>query len=235
MDKLRGKWALVTGSSRGIGQQIALGLAQLGCNIIVQGRKIDSTKQTLEKLLGYDIQTHAVAGDFESPHGISLVINGVRAHPGQIDILYNNAAITGQSRAITHSPLETWQSVFQVNLFATVMLSNAFVPSMIERGFGRIVNLTSGIQDVPNLAAYSASKAAVDKYTKDFSVHLKGTGVQLSTVDPGWVKTEMGGENALFDVESVLPGILMPMLDDDPHDGSIRFYDAQHYKHLKLP
>ncbi len=237
MNKLNGKWALVTGSSRGIGQQIALGLAQLGCNVVVHGRKLENTKQTLEKLLAYEIETHAVAGDLGTPQGINLVINGANAHPGQIDILYNNAAIMGENTTITTSTLDLWQRVFQVNLFATVMLSNAFAPAMIERGFGRIINLTSGIANQPNLAAYSASKAAVDKYTKDFAVHLNDTGVHVATVDPGWLKTDMGGENAFAGVETVLPGALMPVLDEnnDPHGGNGRFYPAQHYKHLKLP
>lgn len=236
---LSDKWALVTGSSRGIGQQIALGLAQLGCNIVVHGRKLENTKPTLDLLVPFNnIETHAVAGDLSTQQGINLVVNGVNAHPGNIDILYNNAAVIGENKTVTEFTMEDWQFVFQVNVFATAQLINAFLPGMIERGYGHIINLSSGIADQPNLAPYSASKAAIDKYTKDLRVHLKGTGVRAAVLDPGWLKTDMGGENAFADVETVLPGALMPVLvsADDPHfKDTVVYYRAQKYKLLALP
>jgi NAD(P)-dependent dehydrogenase (short-subunit alcohol dehydrogenase family) len=230
--KLTGKWALVTGSSRGIGQQITLGLAQLGCNVIVHGRKASSIDETVQLLEAFDIETRVVAGDLGTAKGIQTVIQGVEASPGYVDILYNNAAISNRSTPIFEFSLETWQKTIQVNLFAMVQLCNAFAPGMKERGYGRIINLSSGIKDQPNLAPYSVSKAAVDKYTQDLAFELKDDNVLVNYLDPGWLKTDMGGPNAWDEVEAVLPGALVPaVLEDNGPTG--RHYAAQDFKYLE--
>jgi NAD(P)-dependent dehydrogenase (short-subunit alcohol dehydrogenase family) len=232
MKLLEGKWALVTGSSRGIGQQIAIGLAGRKCNVIVHGRTADHTAATLKLLQPYGVETRAVHGELSSREGIQAVIDGVRNNPGYVDILYNNAAIQGQWKPIWDVTPEEWLAVFQVNLIAMVQLCNAFGPGMKERGWGRIVNLTSGIRDVPNLSPYSVSKAAVDKYTRDLAAELRGSHVLANSLDPGWLKTDLGGENAMYPVEDVLPGALVPaLLDDDGPSGE--FIRAQDYRMLE--
>jgi 3-oxoacyl-[acyl-carrier protein] reductase len=229
MKRLDNQWALVTGSSRGIGQQIALGLAQHGCNIIVHGRTIENTAQTLHMLAEYDIRTAGVAGDLESEAGVHAVIAGIQAGAGQVDILYNNAAIQNQWNSIWEINMSEWKSIFQINFFAMVALCNAFVPHMVQRNYGRVVNLTSGIKDIPQLAPYSVSKAAVDKYTRDLAAELRGTQVLVNMLDPGWLVTDMGGPNAQHSVETVLPGALVPvLLDGDGPSGE--FFTAQDYR-----
>jgi 3-oxoacyl-[acyl-carrier protein] reductase len=231
MQLLTNKWALVTGSSRGIGQQIALGLAQHQCNLIIHGRKESSLEET-KKLLGeYPIQVRTIWGDLGEAVGVQSVINGVQANPGYVDIIYNNAAIQNEYKPIWKISLEEWQQTFQVNLWAMIQLCNAFAPGMKAREYGRIINLTSGIQDVPSLAPYSVSKAAVDKYTRDLAAELKGSNVLVNHLDPGWLTTDMGGPNAMFGVETVLPGALVPALLED-HGPSGRFYAAQDFKYL---
>ncbi len=91
--QLAGKWALVTGSSRGIGQQIAMGLAERGCNVVIHGRSLSNTEATQKLLADYDVQTHVTTGDLATDEGIQAIIAGVVAGPGTVDILYNNAAI----------------------------------------------------------------------------------------------------------------------------------------------
>jgi 3-oxoacyl-[acyl-carrier protein] reductase len=229
MKRLEKQWALVTGSSRGVGQQIAIGLAQHGCNIVVHGRSIDHTAETLKKVEAYGVQAYAVAGDLAYDEGVDAVIAGVQHDRGSIDILYNNAAIQNQWNPVWEIGLEEWRSSFQVNLFAMVALCNAFVPPMIERDYGRIVNVTSGVKDTPQLAPYSTSKAAVDKYTRDLAAELRGKNVLVNMLDPGWLKTDMGGPNAHHLVETVLPGALVPVLYD--RDGpSGLFIAAQDYR-----
>ncbi len=225
--KLTGKWALVTGSSRGIGRQIALGLASLGCNVIVHGRKLENTAETIDFLSKFNIETKTVAGDLATQPGIDAVIQGV----GDIDILYNNAAIPSQSTPIFEFTRDEWRRVFEVNLFAMVQLCTAFAPGMKQRGYGRIINLSSGIKDQPNLAPYSVSKAAVDKYTQDLAFELKDDNVLVNYLDPGWLKTDMGGPEAWDEVEAVLPGALVPALLDD-HGPTGRGYSAQDFKVL---
>lgn len=220
MINLNGKNALITGSSRGIGQQIALGLAQLGCNIIVHGRKKESCAKTLDMLSAYPVKTYVVSGELSDEKLVEQLIVQVRALNIPIDILYNNAAHMTNFHAdyFEHSWKE-WTDTFNVNVFALYDLCGALIPGMVERGFGRVINLSSGIQGQPELAPYGATKWAVNKITDDLAVKLKGSGVRINAIDPGWIKTDMGGENAEHPVEAVLPGILAPALveDDGPN------------------
>jgi len=232
MKLLEKKWALVTGSSRGIGQQIAVGLAQRKCNVIVHARTQDNTAETIEQLNEFDIQTYAVAGDLAISREIEGLIAQVQDGPGAVDILYNNAAIQNDWGSIWEISLHEWRRIFEVNVFAMVHLCNAFVPEMKRRGFGRVINLTSGIQDIPQLAPYSVSKAAVDKYSRDLAAELRGTNVLVNYLDPGWLKTDMGGPDAENEVATVLPGALVPALLDD-HGPSGQFFAAQDYKVLE--
>jgi 3-oxoacyl-[acyl-carrier protein] reductase len=232
MKLLENKWALVTGSSRGVGQQIALGLAQRKCNVIVHGRTKQNVAETLRLLKAYDVQTHVIVGELSSRKGIDTIIAGVKAGPKRVDILYNNAAIQNEWKSIWKITPEEWQAIFQVNVFAMVALCTAFAPGMKRRGYGRIINLTSGVRDIPQLAPYSVSKAAVDKYSCDLAAELKDTNVLVNYLDPGWLKTDMGGPNAEHPVETVLPGALVPALLDD-FGPSGRFYAAQDYRDLE--
>jgi NAD(P)-dependent dehydrogenase (short-subunit alcohol dehydrogenase family) len=149
-----------------------------------------------------------------------------------VDILYNNAAIMNVWKPIWEISQDEWQQCFQVNLFAMVALCNAFAPEMKKRGYGRIINVSSGIKDIPQLAPYSVTKAAVDKYSRDLAAELKGTNVLVNYLDPGWLKTDLGGPNADHEVETVLPGALVPALLED-NGPSGRLYAAQDYKYLE--
>lgn len=230
MITLKGRNALVTGSSRGIGQQIAMGLARMGCNVIVHGRTMDSCTETLEMLRKYPVKTYLVYGELSEEAQVNYLIKQVQGLGIEIDILYNNAAIGTQYREDfwTHS-WEDWTQCFKVNVMAMYSLCSAFMPGMIERGFGRVINLSSGIMDQPELAPYGASKWAVNKLSHDLSVKLKDTGVRINTLDPGWLRTDMGGKNAEHPVEAVLPGALAPALvEDDGPNGE--FFSAIDHK-----
>jgi 3-oxoacyl-[acyl-carrier protein] reductase len=216
MMNLKGKNALITGSSRGIGQQIAEGLAKLGCNIIVHGRSKESCTKTLHLLENYKVNIYCVYGELSDEKQVNQLINQVKSLNISIDLLYNNAAImTPFHNDYWNHSWEEWMETFKVNVFAMYSLCGAFIPAMIENGFGRVINLTSGIMDLPELAPYGASKWAVDKLTDDISVKLENTGVRINTLDPGWLHTDLGGENAEHPVEAVLPGALAPALIED--------------------
>ena len=232
MKKLQGKWALVTGSSRGIGQQVAVALAAHGCNIIVHGRTEENCAPTMELLEASGVEYLAVSGELGTPEGEEAVISAVREGCPQLDILYNNAAVMNEYADSAFTiPEGDWERVFEVNVFAMARLCNAFVPGMVERGWGRVVNVSSGIRDIPQLIIYSATKAAVDKYTRDLATELKGTGVIASTMDPGWIKTDMGGAQAENEIDTVLPGAIVPVLIDDRTESG-RHYSAQDYRCL---
>ena len=232
MKRLENKWALITGSSRGIGQQIAWGLAERGCNVIVHGRDAKNLEATLAKLKTFGVQTHIATGELSTDAGVKQVIEQAMAAPGPVDILYNNAAVQTKYQSIFVVDQAEWDRVFQINVWALIKLCQAFAPGMRERGYGRIINLTSGIADQPSLAAYSVSKAAVDKFSRDLAAEFKGSNVLENYLDPGWLQTDLGGPNAPGLVESVLPGALVPALLDD-NGPSGRFYGAQDYKDLE--
>jgi NAD(P)-dependent dehydrogenase (short-subunit alcohol dehydrogenase family) len=103
---------------------------------------------------------------------------------------------------------------------------------MVGRGWGRIINVTSGIADQPELIAYAVSKAAVDKFVYDTVGKLEGTGVLMNLLDPGWLRTDLGGPNAPNSVESVLPGALVPALINDGTAGKL--FRAQDYAGTEL-
>jgi len=229
---LENKWAFVTGSSRGIGQQIAWGLAKHGCNIIVHGREPQHLEATLAKLKMFNIQTHIATGELSTAAGVAKIIQQAMAAPGPVDILYNNAAVMSRHESIFSVDQAEWDRVFQINVWALIALCQAFAPGMRERGYGRIINLTSGIADQPNLAVYSVSKAAVDKFSRDLAAEFKGENVLVNFLDPGWLQTDMGGPNAPGNVESVLPGALVPALLEKGGPSG-RFYGAQDYKDLE--
>lgn len=226
MIELKGRNALITGSSRGVGKQLAIGLAKLGCNIIVHGRTKEKCSSTLNELKNHNVKSYSVYGELSDEEQVKDIINQVNDLNIDIDILYNNAAIMTQFREDiwTHS-WEDWAVTFRVNVMAMYSLCGAFIPKMIERGFGRIINLTSGIKDQPELAPYGASKWAVNKLTDDIASKLEGTGVRINTLDPGWLRTDMGGENGEHPVEAVIPGGLAPALvDNDGPNG--KFFSA---------
>jgi len=231
MKTLQGKWALVTGSSRGIGQQIATGLAGRNCNLVVHGRRPENTASTVELLKPYDIEVQVVSGELSCREGIQSVIDGVRSGPGHVDILYNNAAVMSAWKPIWEVSSEEWLEIFQINLLAMIALCNAFGPEMKRRGYGRIINLTSGIKDTPHLAPYGVSKAAVDKYSQDLATELKDSNVLVNYLDPGWLQTDLGGKDAMYPVEDVLPGALVPALLDD-NGPSGQFFAAQDFRML---
>jgi NAD(P)-dependent dehydrogenase (short-subunit alcohol dehydrogenase family) len=230
--QLSGKWALITGASRGIGQQIALGLAELGCSLVLHARQLENLEGTLLLLKAHASRAHCVAGDLAMHAGVEQVIAGVMSCPGRVDILYNNAAIQNDWKPVWQISQAEWQACFQVNFFALTALCSAFIPGMQHHGFGRVINLTSGIRDVPNLAPYSASKAAVDKYTQDLAAELRGSNVLVNLLDPGWLRTELGGPDGEHAVETVLPGALVPALLED-YGPSGRLFAAQDFKYLK--
>lgn len=146
---------------------------------------------------------------------------------GGIDVVFNNAAIQTPWWDAHTTTVGDYRENFEINVIALAKICDFVIPRMKTRGYGRIINTTSGIENIPELLPYSMSKAAVDRYVRDLIPSLKGTGVVMSLLDPGWLKTDLGGENAPNAVETVLPGALVPALfdDDEPSGQLIRAQD----------
>lgn len=232
---IRGKWALVTGAARGIGRQIALGLAQRGSNLVVHSRERAHTAALEEELRRTGVRVASVAAALEDPEQVDRMVDeALAAAGGGLDILYNNAAIqTGWRQDWLATPLVDYRRSFEVNVIAPIRITCRVLPQMQARGWGRVVQLTSGIRDQPELMAYAASKAALDKFVRDVAPKLRGTGVTMSLLDPGWLRTDLGGPNAPGAVESVLPGALVPVLVDGEVHGAL--FSAQDWAGKVLP
>ena len=225
---IRGKWAIVTGASRGIGRQVSLGLADYGCNVVLHSRDAAHTQLLAAELAAKGVQVHQVAAELSNPSQVDALLATVLSLGPGIDIVYNNAAVMTAYRSDwLNVPSEDFRKSFEVNVTALIRICHGLIPGMVERGWGRIINVTSGVQDQPELIAYSISKAAVDKFVKDTAGHLKEAGVLINLLDPGWLRTDLGGPNAPNSVESVLPGALVPALLDDGTTG--RLFRAQDY------
>lgn len=229
MIDLKGKNALVTGSSRGIGQQIVQGLAKLGCNVIVHGRTKESCTKTLDILKDQDVNVYCVYGELSGETQVNQLIEQIQKLNISIDILYNNAAVmTTYHNDFWNHSWDNWLDSFKVNVIAMYSLCSAFIPKMIDNGFGRVINTSSGIMNEPELAPYGASKWAVNKLTDDLAAKLEGTGVKINTLDPGWLRTDLGGQNAEHPVEAVMPGALAPALIDNDGPNSKEFSAIDH-------
>lgn len=213
---LSGKTAIVTGASRGIGQQIALGLAQHGCNIVLHARELSNLSRTRELLEKLNIEIYEVAGELDTEESVVKLIQDIKELPSEIDILYNNAAIMEEynSDFLSHT-WKTWKSTMAVNVYATYTLCSAFLPHMLKNNYGRIVNLTSGIMHTPELLPYSASKWAVRKLSEDLACKYDSCDIKIFALDPGWLRTDMGSQSAPNAVEDVLPGALSPVMNPE--------------------
>jgi NAD(P)-dependent dehydrogenase (short-subunit alcohol dehydrogenase family) len=228
MIDITNKWALLTGASRGIGKQVAFALAEKGCNLVLHSRKLEHTAQMAEILSEKGTKIFQLEAELSDMKQVRMLANRAEELSEGVDILYNNAAVMTQYRPEIYAAIEDeYTQSFAVNVIAPITLCSIIIPGMIKRGFGRVVNVTSGIKDQPQLMPYAASKAALDKYVFDMVEHIKGTGVLMNLVDPGWLRTDLGGPNAPNAVESVIPGAIVPVLLEDETCGVI--FRAQDY------
>ncbi len=225
---LTGKWALVTGASRGIGRQVARGLAQKGCHLVLHSRAQEHTTALAADLAGTGVKVVNLGAELSDQKAVDALTDQALAVSNGLDIVYCNAAIMTPFRSdYLATPAEDFRRSFEVNVITPIRITYRVLPKMRERGWGRIVHVTSGIQDQPELMAYAASKAALDKFVRDTVPSLRGTGVLMNLLDPGWLRTDLGGPNAPNSVESVMPGALVPALIDGEVHGVL--FRAQDY------
>lgn len=230
---VKGKWALVTGANRGVGYRIAKFMAQHGCNLVLHSRSLEHTKDVLAEVKALGVEAYDVAAELSDLSQVVRMIAEIKAHDTQIDILFNDAGVQIAYRVDYYkTPAEDYTKSFLINTIAPMMLCYEFIPPMIERGFGRVINTTSGIRNEPEQAGYSASKAALDKVTLDLAGKVDGTDVIISLTDPGWCRTDLGGPNAPNDPDSVIPGICVGAFVNDRISG--RNLGAQNFTGMTL-
>ena len=233
MIDVKGKWTLVTGASRGIGRLCALTMAQQGSDLLLHSRSVAHCEEVLREVQKYGIKTHVLEAELSEPAQVEKLCREIDELGIVPDIILNNAGLQiAYRKDYLNTPPSDYEISFQVNVTAPMQICYHFLPKMQEKGFGRIVNTTSGIDLEPEQAGYSAAKAALNKVTRDLGKYYEGTDVTLSLTDPGWCRTDMGGPAAPNSAESALPGVLVGAFVNDGKSG--RIFSAQDYSGMTL-
>ena len=175
----------------------------------------------------------AVEADLNDPDAVQRMLTEIDRLEINVDIVLNNAGLQIAYRNdYVNTPVSDYEISFRVNTIAPAMICYHFLPGMMERGTGRIVNTTSGISLDVCQAGYSASKAALDKITIDLGSRVEGTDVLINLTDPGWCRTDLGGQQAPNAPESAIPGIVVGVFVNDGKSG--RYLGAQHFSGMTL-
>lgn len=230
---VRGKWALITGSSRGVGRQIAEAMARLGANIVAHSRSELHVRELVDACSSCGVRVVPVAAEMRNLNDVDGMLARLENMVPQVDIIFNNAAVSpAWPMGFWSSPSLDYLDTYTINTIAPIRICQHLIPPMVKRGSGRVITISTSIQRRPGEMAYACSKAALDKFVHDLAPTLHGTGVMLSSVDPGWLRTDMGGPGALHAVESVIPGALLGALLDADVNG--RWFTAQDYAGLSI-
>lgn len=192
LDGLRGRSAVVTGGGRGIGEAVARRLAAAGVNVLLAARtraQVDAVADSIRAGGGHAWSTVCDVADEAS---VDDLANAARQHLGVVDILINNAGLTS-SAPLQRTTLEEWNRLIAVNATGAFLCTRAFLPSMLERGRGRVVNVASvaGLHGARYIAAYAASKHALIGLTRAAAAEVAGRGVTVNAVCPDYVDTAM--------------------------------------------
>ena len=233
MVNVKGKWALITGASRGIGYLTAKFMASMGCNLVLHSRTMEHSERVAAEVREMGVSAYAVCVELSDLDAVKKMLSDIDALGVRVDIVMNNAGLQIAYRTDYYStPVSDFTESFKINTIAPAMICYHFMPKMIEAGFGRIINTTSGIALEPEQAGYSASKAALDKITIDLGSKVEGTDVMINLTDPGWCRTDLGGPHAPNAPESAIPGIAVGAFVDDKKSG--RYLGAQHFTGMTI-
>jgi len=202
---LKDKNVLITGAGSGLGRALAVAAGQKGAKVICAGRRKDRIQQTAAEVTRAGGMGTAVEMDVTDAKSVEKGLKQAE-RIGPTEILINNAGMITGLKAVQELPVEEWDKIMATNLRGPYLLIRAILPGMIERGFGRIVNISAPIKHLPKASAYCASKCALDSLTKAVSYELKGLDILVNAVEPPFLDTEMhkGGKKPEEVVEQIL-------------------------------
>ena len=222
--------ARVTGANRGLGFETARQLLAKGLSVVLAGRDAAGLERAYRGLAEHD-QHRAVTVEMDVTRveSITAAQRTVISQLGSVDVLVNNAAVLlGENDDVLSIPAEEYRRTFETNLFGVIEVCRAFLPGMARAGYGRIVNVSSGAGQLAAMSAYapaySISKVAVNAFTRILAHTYRSNGVLVNAVDPGWVRTDMGGPSAPRSPQEGADTIvwLATLPDDGPTGGFFR-------------
>ena len=226
----KGKIAVVTGANRGMGFEACRQLGKLGFRVVLTSRDANKTNGAASKLRDEGLQVVGHVHDVNDPQSAKDLASFVESEYGEVHVLVNNAgAIFDVDKEDSASILDTTKEAltrsFETNTIGAVLTAQALVPLMKKAGYGRIVNVSSGMGGITEMnggyPGYRLSKAALNASTRVLSEELKDDNIKVNAVCPGWVRTDMGGENArLSPQEGVDTPVWLATLPDDGPTGT---------------
>ncbi|MFI4934042.1 MAG: SDR family NAD(P)-dependent oxidoreductase [Caulobacterales bacterium] len=189
---LTGRVALITGGNGGIGLGMARGLAMAGAKVVVAARDQAKSERAVAELVALGAEAHALAVDVADEAACRAMAGAAAERFGRLDILVNNAGIAKRRRPETMS-LADWREVLEVNLDAAFVACQAAFPLMKAAGGGKIINIGSmySLFGAPYVSAYAASKGGLVQLTKSLAAAWAGDNIQVNTILPGWIETDM--------------------------------------------
>ncbi|GIV79864.1 SDR family oxidoreductase [Litorilinea aerophila] len=191
--KLQGQVAIITGGGRGIGAAAATRLAQAGAAVVVTARSQEEIEALASRLRQDGAQAIAVPADVSDPEQVEEVVESALDQFGRVDILVNNAGVIWPVEELAETDADEWVYNIYVNMIGPFLMARNVLPLMLEQGYGRILNISSGAAQtpIPGLSAYCAAKAGLDMWTRVLALELTGTGVTANVLYPGMVDTDM--------------------------------------------
>lgn len=235
---LTGQVAVVTGGGRGLGRQMAQGLAESGAHVVVCSRKYEPCLDVSEQLKEHGVDALAFACDVTDPDSIQDVVDKTVDHFGKIDILVNNSGATWGA-PVEDMPLSAWQKVFQVNVTGTFLMSQAVGRVMLKQGEGAIINISSvaGMKgsdpEYMDTIGYNSSKGAVLTFTKDLAVKWGPRGIRVNAIAPGFFPTKMSEVLMERSGEAFLKNTpLRKFGSEDDLKGAVIFLSSKASKHI---
>ena len=192
---LDGRVAIVTGASRGLGEEMAEGLAEAGAALMICARREQWLTPTIERFAARGFRVEGLVADVSNPADVQAVVDRTIAIYGRLDILVNNAGITWGARP-EDMALDKWQKVIDVNLTGAFLFAQAAGREMLERGYGRIINIASiaGLHaavDGPHYAPYAASKAGLMGLTRELAASWGRHGIRVNAIAPGFFHSRL--------------------------------------------